>query len=574
MLICEQITLEVKLPRQIDGDFQWSTTSANIRLMNEQTQFVRVFGETVSQMGTFETIELRFMPKNENAFPTMTFSCMVTPSPLSIKMTDSTGAIITQGLVIENDTITIEVEGPSGVQGVFNWETESTNISLSAVMSGNIQKAQGKKIPIQGLVGSTYKGEESVKLTFTPFVGETLEETVLVTVVKGAFKESSLNRYGFDEMSGGANDPPHVCVASGQETWVKLSLSASGLSTDALNNEIVIDVDGGVNNTICTVGLINKLNEREYDVQIFASADKKSEETTLSAYLHRADGPVVASVIVNRYAYLTVDVFWGRFYDSTSATTSLGVACTTQKIKENINKWANRMCVSVNLKYCPGVTEDQAIDVNFDLNQDGVLEYTWQGTSVEQQKILDFFSSKNAGNNGVILVKKMETLYRINGAVSAGVKVFDLTKSSRFFTKGNWFQLKGKTPQGNVADEWVQVDADWNSAAANQVTVKTGLTNSYADSGLVFPAVGWSGHPIYLQEHYLPNENEIAETMLHEIGHAYFALSDVTDQTNVMYKSIDNTGTRLRFLKMTFNYPSSNGTTDECQWNTPDRSKA
>ncbi len=587
------LTLQAKFPRVIDGEFRWTTTSDKIQLVNDTTEFVRVFGKALSEASVYETIELEFKPKGENAFPRQTFKCRVIPSLLSITMTDSTGAIITQGLVTANDSITIKAEGPLDQMGVISWKTNSADISFPGGVSGSPQTYTGKTINIKGLSPSAYKGEASVEVTFTPVEGEVVTDTVLLTVIKGSFKQSKNNKYGFDEMSGAANDPPHVSVAAEKETYVTLSLEkTAGMSVDSVDGEIFFDIGTAV----CDLGEVKKVSgsNNEFDVQIKAQSGDASGETKINARLHRIDGPIIATVAVNRYKFMSFSASWGMFYDSTSPATTMTLAATTADLQNRINNIWIQMCASVKLSYCDN-QGDKPIDVRFEKGaKDGMVAYLYKGKSAEQTAIENAFPG---GGQKVIVVRDMETHFTLEKDAKAGDKTITVKPFCDFFNDlGRSYKIKD-----GANSEEIQVTEKPTVQGQKVLKIKTtpppppatpptppatppatpptppaapptppapppnpGLQHDHAaGTVLIYPAAGWSGNPVYLAG--LPTVKELAETMAHELGHSLLTLSDVTEPTNVMYRDTGNTDTRLRFIDLQKNYVDSGGPT-ESQW--------
>jgi hypothetical protein len=559
----EFITLQAQLPRVIDGEFKWATTSKKIQLLNDTAEFCRVTGRALSDESVYEEIELEFKPKGEKAFPRKTFQCHVIPAKLSITMTDSTGAAITNGLVRESDTIALTAEGLPGQTGVVDWRTQSANIVFRGSAPG-AQTFTGKTLEIEGLKPSTSKGAEIVEVTFTPFQGEVVTDQVLVTVVKGAFKKSANNKYGYDEMSGGLNDPPHICVAAGKETFVTLALDANGLSTVDADCEIVFKIEDAA----CSLGTSNKLNDREFDVQIKAAGDESNAETKLHARLHRPDGPTIATIVINRYKFLSFSATWGMFYDSTSPGTTIAMAPmpTTAGLQRLINGYYAQMCVSVNLSYC-GNGADLPIDVQYEEGaKDGTLIYLYGSKSNEQKAIESRFSGSG---QKVIVIRAMETHFKLGGEAKQHDTKIKVSPHCSFFRPGTSYTLKDAN---HTIQIYVQnpVGNNPTELTLDPARMPTGLPHDFAaNADLVFPAAGWGGSTIYIPQPV--SEQELAETMAHELGHALLTLSDVNDQTSVMYYSVGNTNTRLRFMELTKTYNLGGGATEN-QWNKPSRS--
>jgi len=87
--------------------------------------------------------------------------------------------------------------------------------------------------------------------------------------------------------------------------------------------------------------------------------------------------------------------------------------------------------------------------------------------------------------------------------------------------------------------------------------------NHDTSDGLEFPAAGWGGNPILLQEG-TASQKDLEWTFGHELGHAILRLADVSAMTNIMHFSQGQVDYRLRYKPSVKHYKT--GT--ENQWQT------
>jgi hypothetical protein len=297
--------------------------------------------------------------------------------------------------------------------------------------------------------------------------------------------------------------------------------------------------------------------------------NKNKAETTIHARANRATGPICASIKVNVYKEVEVSVTVAKFYDSTSAGTTLSrPGFDVAQAQQAINKWFQNAVVKFKLKDLS--TTGDAIDVAYDKNSDGALTLEAGGAGEEMAVIKAKLKELDPGGTlRVVIVKKMTYIYYLEAVAPKGVKKIKLKSTYG----GNISFLTAKDPR-RVGSGSYQLGVGANSETiviisknANELTLEGPLKKAHATTeGVLLPVMGLGGNPVLVSEVTTSTVALEGEVIGHELGHAALTVkwSDVSDDDNLMYYADGNTDTKIRYKDQTEYYPPQ-GTVNQWQ---------
>lgn len=417
----------------------------------------------------------------------------------------------------------------------YSWTTDSSNIELS--------NADSPTVTIKGLATpSSGRGAEKVTLT----CDGTGTRTVNVTVAQVTFSPSSKQRYGYDDFDTPKNHlDDHVCIKSGDYTFVKVDIVGGALGTDF---DFVCDKE-----VVCKP--VAPSADASFDLRLNAGTTNK-DHTTLRVKLKCPGNPALFSQIeVHVYKERVVDVVVAKidnpkhtFLRFATADYASHQTLANNKLKEavvhyNITNFSPTNAITP-VSYVSGTGV-----LSFDIGQGGGKDLTaiskaMTGTGTKVR---------------VAIIRDMKSYYYLKSAAAAKATTLVLTASAGavFYHPGDSAVLGSGASQETVSI----------TAVAGSTLTVSALTHAHgAGEGMEFPAAGWGSDPILIME---GNDTlDVAKwTVLHEVGHRDrgLQLADIIDVTDFMNWQQSWTDYRLRYCPRLKNYPA--GTKDtENQW--------
>jgi hypothetical protein len=428
-----------------------------------------------------------------------------------------------------------DLAGFSG--GSFAWTTGSAKISLQNANSATCT-VQARTTP------SASRAAEIITVTRSQAGCTDVVKTVAVSVAKVTFSASASQRYGHDNFDTPA-DPldDHVCIKKQDHTFLAVNIEGGAVGTDF---DFVCD-----DPTVCKA--VAPPGSASFDLRLDAG-DEKKKETTLHAKVKCPAAASFASIKVNVYKEVKVEVVVAKIYDRAVAATNLrfpnaDYAAHTGSVNGKVKEAVVKYDIT---NYDPGNARK---DIRYDLDGDGTLSFDIKNDGGAE---LDAIKSAMTGTGTkirVAIVRDMESYYYLKDEAKRGDRTVTVTAAAAkmFFSAGDASALGRGASLENVT-----VD----SAAGSTVTLRSPLANNHAPGEpMTFPAGGWSSDPILIKEGAI-SEQQVKWSVAHEAGHRALDLRDVKDKTNLMNEYQDWTDYRLRYCPRQLAYSAAT----ENQW--------
>lgn len=459
-----------------------------------------------------------------------------TPVQLSIHHHDGSSEPPTA--VPVGQTVRLKGVPRGGGAGSYRWRTISGKIRLEEVETDTVTVIGG------GQPSSAARGEEII-LSYRSDDGRIeAEASVTIRVISVVFSAAGNQRQGYDDMDNAAGVKHHVSVRKNDTTTVRVVIQG-GADSSVLH--FVSD------NTAVAEAVPPASPGRAFDLTVNGGAQNRAE-TAIHAHVNSEEGPVAETLMVNVYRLREVQATVAKIVDSTSSGTSLSRPnFSVANAATAINGWYR--AVVGTLALTDHSSGGGTIDIDYDANNNGILELEPGTTSSELQAITAVF---NPSGQKIIIVRDIVWIYLLQTAASAGDTTITLrssyARSMRFIVDGNTYSI-------GVGDGAEPITIA--SKSGTTVTLDSALERDHPlGEGLMRPISGLSGNPIIVAEQGKTLAKE-RETVGHECGHSLMNWRDVDSSDNLMHYSSGRSDTRLRFKELPKRYHSGN----ENQWN-------
>jgi len=338
------------------------------------------------------------------------------------------------------------------------------------------------------------------------------------------------NVYGYDEMNIGDKNDDHISVKSQSSTFVKFNYSLREYKSMAFNadpRKIVI--------------------ESASEPSVFKITSKQAtekEEVLIRVSTKSIRTDIFAKLTVCVYKELLIED--AKYYGiaQTGNLSSRPSSLNPSLIVEEANKYLKYEVVNIEK-----ISPIEHVDVNFDLNKNGVIDYYNDGNSPEIDAIYKRLLEVKAEAKSIVLIKdKINDVWRTKKSVRRGDTTIALTSSSAYLDLSETFIIS--KPNGDSTEifritsrngKQLTIDTD-ASKEGNQ-----GFKNNHpkiVGNDLLSHCVKSKSHTIAgLAANFArktpallvgATEGDISQLLSHELSHG-LDLDDVNNAGNIMH---------------------------------------